>query len=108
MFYGEGDLKRTIQIGTLCGWDSDNPTATWGGLLGFLLGKHGVETAFGRSFADQFNIHATRKGFPNQGIDTFGAMAERGLRIVDGVVTRELQGEIDPATDTWVVPQAAP
>ena len=34
LFYGEGSYKRTVQIGTLTGWDSDNPTATWGGLLG--------------------------------------------------------------------------
>ena len=33
LFYGGGDLKRTIQIGSLAGWDSDTPTATWGGLL---------------------------------------------------------------------------
>jgi hypothetical protein len=46
LFYGEGDFKRTIQIGTLCGWDSDNPTATWGGLLGFMLGREGVEKQF--------------------------------------------------------------
>ena len=42
LFYGGGDLKRTIQIGTLAGWDSDNPTATWGGLLGFILGKEKI------------------------------------------------------------------
>ena len=39
LLYGEGDLKKTIQIGALAGWDSDNPTATWGGLLGFMKGK---------------------------------------------------------------------
>ena len=49
LFYGEGDIKRTVQIGTLAGWDSDNPTATWGGLLGFMLGKQGVETAFNKT-----------------------------------------------------------
>jgi hypothetical protein len=46
LFYGEGDIVRTIQIGTLAGWDSDNPTATWGGLLGFMIGKSGIEKAF--------------------------------------------------------------
>ena len=43
LFYGAGDILRTIKIGALCGWDSDNPTATWGGLLGFMLGKKGIE-----------------------------------------------------------------
>ena len=32
------------------GWDSDNPTATWGGLLGFIIGKDGVEKAFDKIF----------------------------------------------------------
>lgn len=36
LLYGEGDYKKTIRIGTLAGWDSNNPTATWGGLLGLL------------------------------------------------------------------------
>ena len=30
LLYGETDYRRTIQIGTLSGWDSDNPTATHG------------------------------------------------------------------------------
>ncbi|MEO0529287.1 MAG: ADP-ribosylglycohydrolase family protein [Planctomycetota bacterium] len=47
LYYGAGDLKETIKIGTLAGWDSDNPTATWGGLLGFLHGRQAVEEAFG-------------------------------------------------------------
>jgi hypothetical protein len=54
LFYGQGDLKETIKIGVLAGWDSDNPTATWGGMLGFMLGKTGVENAFGRKFSNKF------------------------------------------------------
>ena len=71
LFFGEGDLKETIKIGTLSGWDSDNPTSTWGGLIGFMIGKSGVEKAFKREFSNKFNIHRTRQNFPNEGIDTF-------------------------------------
>ena len=78
LLYGEGDIKETIKIGALAGWDSDNPTATWGGLLGFMLGKQGVEEAFDRKFADNFNIHRTRIGFPDNGLDNFERMAARG------------------------------
>ena len=46
LFYGEGDFKKTIRIGTLSGWDSDNPTATWGGLLGLLYGHKALEKIF--------------------------------------------------------------
>jgi hypothetical protein len=86
LFYGEGDLKKTIKIGTLCGWDSDNPTATWGGLLGFMLGREGVETAFGQKLSDKFWIHRTRQGFPNDGMDDFPAMARRGAEVMELVM----------------------
>ena len=70
LFFGEGDLKETIKIGTLSGWDSDNPTSTWGGLIGFMIGKSGVEKAFKREFSNKFNIHRTRQNFPNDGNDS--------------------------------------
>lgn len=104
LFYGEGDLIETIKIGALAGWDSDNPTATWGGLLGFILGKEGIEKAFGRTFADQFNIHRTRKGFPNNGIDNFSNMSNNGVFIIDRVIQEEMKGGIDLKKDVWYVP----
>ena len=82
LLYGEGDLKKTIQIGALAGWDSDNPTATWGGLLGFMKGKKEVEKIFGRKLSSLFNIHRTRKGFSNKGIDNFKNMAFKGLSLI--------------------------
>ncbi len=105
LLYGEGDLKETIKIGTLCGWDSDNPTATWGGLLGFMLGKEGVEKVFDTTFADKFNIHRTRKGFKNNGIDTFDKMAAKGVAIVDRVVQEKMNGTIKD--DRWIFPKTA-
>ncbi|MDF1695351.1 MAG: ADP-ribosylglycohydrolase family protein [Saprospiraceae bacterium] len=104
LFYGEGDLIETIKIGTLTGWDSDNPTATWGGLLGFMLGKEGIEKTFGRTFSNRFNIHRTRKNFPNNGIDTFEKMAEQGVAIVDRVVLDEMDGAIDSVRNVWKIP----
>ncbi len=106
LFYGEGSLVETIKIAVLTGWDSDNPAATWGGLLGFMLGKDGVEAAFGRTFADRFHIHRTRQGFPNDGYDTFENMAATGLGIVDRVVVEEMGGRVDRGADVWYVPQS--
>lgn len=105
LLYGEGDLKETIKIGALCGWDSDNPTATWGGLLGFMLGKDGVEKAFNRKFADKFNIHRTRVGFPNNGIDDFNSMAEKGIFVIDRAVQEQMNGGIDLKKDVWYIPK---
>lgn len=104
LFYGEGDLKETIKIGALTGWDSDNPTATWGGLLGFMYGKNAIEEAFGQTFSNRFNIHRTRKNFPNNGIDTFENMADDGVAIVDKVVIQLMGGRIDIEQDRWVIP----
>ena len=107
LFYGEGDIVETIKIGALAGWDSDNPTATWGGLLGFMLGKEGVERAFGRTFSNRFNIHRTRQNFPDNGLDTFEAMARRGVAITERVIEKEMNGEIDSVSNQWYIPYEA-
>lgn len=102
LFYGKGDLKETIKIGTLAGWDSDNPTATWGGMLGFMIGKKGIEEAFGTNLSGQFNIHRTRQNFPNNGIDNFDHMADVGVSITDNVVINHLGGKIEEGN--YIIP----
>jgi len=104
LFYGEGDIKETLKIGALTGWDSDNPTATWAGLLGFMLGKKGIEKTFNRKFSNKFNIHRTRKNFLNDGIDTFDNMAQKGIYIIDCVVKEGLGGGIDQDKNVWYIP----
>lgn len=106
LFYGEGDLKETIKIGVLAGWDSDNPTATWAGLLGFMLGKEGIQQAFERTFADQYNIHRTRQNFPNGGMDSFENMAEKGVFIIDRAVQEQMNGGIDLEDNVWYIPES--
>ncbi len=105
LFYGGGDLKETIKIGTLAGWDSDNPTATWGGLIGFMIGKKGVEKAFNRKFSNRFDIHRTRVGFDHGGVDNFENMAMKGIHIIDRVVQEEMKGGIDLKENVWYIPQ---
>ncbi len=103
LFYGEGNLKATIKIGALAGWDSDNPTATWAGLLGFMYGKKGIEAAFGRKFAERFHIHRTRRNFTH-GVDHFDRMAEQGCSIVDRVVQELMGGKLNSQQQEWVLP----
>lgn len=105
LFYGEGDLKETIKIAALAGWDSDNPTATWGGLLGFMMGRKAVEQAFNQSFSNRFDIHRTRVGFEPPGIDNFEAMAQKGIGIIDRVVQEEMKGGVDVKKNLWYIPQ---
>src|SRR5690606_19354840 len=86
LLYGEGDLRRTIQIGTLSGWDSDNGTATMGGVLGLMLGSDAVEAAFPEyTLSDRYDAWRTRDDLPDYlpadaaAQDTFTMMAGRML-----------------------------
>ena len=82
----------------------DNPTATWGGLIGFMMGVNAIEEAFGTELSNEFHIHRTRQNFPNNGIDTFENMAENGLKIVDSVVLNEMNGSINQNRNYWIIP----
>ncbi|MFW6371610.1 MAG: ADP-ribosylglycohydrolase family protein [Bacteroidota bacterium] len=107
LFYGEGDFIETVKIGTLAGWDSDNPTATWAGLIGFMIGKEGIEATFNRTFSNRFNIHRTRVGFENNGIDSFDNMALKGIWIIDRVVQEEMNGGVNLEQNQWAIPNPA-
>lgn len=103
LFFGEGDWQETVKIAVLAGWDSDNPAATWGGLLGFMEGQQGIERIFGRKFSERYNIHRTRTGFPvPNGVDTFVDMSATGLQIVDRAVAEEMGGRV--TEDAWLIP----
>jgi len=42
MLYGKGDLARTIEIATMCGWDTDCNAGNVGTILGVLNGYNGL------------------------------------------------------------------
>lgn len=115
LLYGECDLPRTIQIGTLSGWDSDNGTATMGGLLGFLLGESGVRAAFAPApLSERYWITRTRDNLPDlvappgDGIeDTFTLMAERMIPVCRRAIV-ESGGLVDANSNTWLVAPAPP
>ena len=102
--YGEGDIKETIKIEGLTGWDSDNPTATWGALIGFMIGKEAVEKAFGMKLSNLYHIHRTRQNFPNNGMDTFDILEAVGVKIIDRIVQDKMGGGIDLEKDVWYIP----
>lgn len=120
LLYGQGDYKRTVQICTLWGWDSDNATATLGGLLGFMLGPSpttGLSAQFpGTAFSDRFNIDRTRDAMPDylpldpDAQDTLTGMAGRMLPIVQQQILAA--GGVDvPGLSTghaWILPPALP
>lgn len=111
LLYGQGDYKRTVQIGTLSGWDSDNATATMGGLLGLMLGYEGVKAQFpGQAFfSDRYWIDRTRNNLPDYlpadpgADDTLRGMAERMRPLVERAILAA-GGRVDEQADAWVLP----
>jgi hypothetical protein len=102
LFFGEGNFKKTIRIGCMSGWDSDNPTSTWGGLLGFIYGHNTLQQHFNKTnFSDLYHIARTRYNMPKP-IDNFSDMASRGIQIIDKVVVEEMKGGLD--SNSWVIP----
>ncbi len=86
LLYGEGDLRQTIRIGALSGWDSDNGTATMGGLLGVMLGTDGIRRQFpGVAISNGYRMR-TRSGF-EPGDVTFDAIALQMAPLLDIVVS---------------------
>ena len=99
-FYGRGDLKETIKIATLSGWDADNPASTWGGLLGFIHGRVQIEKIFNKNISTSYDIHRTRQNFKNNGLDDFKNMSIKGVQIIDNVV-KKTGGMIDLKNGKW-------
>ena len=64
-----------------------------------------IEKRFNRNFSNKYNIHRTRRNFPNNGIDTFDNMALQGLYIIDKIVQSELNGGINKSKNIWYIPQ---
>lgn len=108
LLYSEGDIKKAIRVGTLSGWDSDNGTATMGGLFGLMLGRQGVVSAFNNTVSeDRFWVERTRDNLPDYvpgeaGVeDTLAGLSARMLAIVDRSVASA--GGIVGAT-SWLLP----
>jgi hypothetical protein len=106
--YGEGDFRRTVQIGTLSGWDSDNGTATIGGLLGLMQGYDALIAQFPDvEMSDRYRIHRTRPTMPDylpedrHAQDTFTLMADRMLPLVEQAIL-ESGGSVED--DLWTLP----
>lgn len=113
LLYGRMDLPRTIRIGTLTGWDSDNGTATMGGLLGLVLGYDQVVAAFApwptptQLPSDRYWASRTRDNLPDRlplespADDTLTMMADRCMAITERMILDA--GGLASATH-WLLP----
>lgn len=108
LIYGGGDFKRTVQIGTLSGWDADNPTATLGGLLGLLNGEPWVRDAFpAQTISSLYWATTTRDNLPDwtptePGEDRFDLLAERMIPMIERTIL-DAGGLVDPSRGVWLL-----
>ncbi|TDE08622.1 ADP-ribosylglycohydrolase family protein [Jiangella asiatica] len=108
LLYGNGDYQRTVQIGTMSGWDSDNATATLGGLIGLLRGTEYIRAQFPDvELSDRYHAFRTRDRLPDHlpgdpaAEDTLTAMAERMIPLVERAI-EDAGGSVDGGQ--WRVP----
>jgi len=108
LLYGQMDFRRTVQIGTLSGWDSDNGTATMGGLIGLVQGPAFNKAGYGWGvLSDRYWISRTRQNLPDytpadpQAEDTFTLMAARMMPIADREIV-SAGGQVDAGR--WLLP----
>lgn len=53
LLYGEGDFSRTIEIGNMCGWDTDCNVGNLGAIMGVAVGLGGIESRWRIAMADE-------------------------------------------------------
>lgn len=54
LLYGEGTLSRTVEIATMCGWDTDCNAGNVGTIMGVACGLEGIEEKYRRPINDFF------------------------------------------------------
>lgn len=114
LLYGHGDYRRTIQIGTLAGWDCDNQPATMGGLLGLMQGYDHIAGQFpGQVISDRFSTRGTRDNLPDYlpndpaAEDSLTLLSARMAGITERIIARN-GGVVIPQRGVWVLPPSVP
>ena len=52
MMYGKGDFNRTVEIATMCGWDTDCNAGNVGTVLGVACGLEGIADKYRKPIND--------------------------------------------------------
>lgn len=64
LLYGEGDVSRTIEIATACGWDTDCNAGNVGSIVGTLANIEGIEEKYRKPIND-FIVTSSVSGYLN-------------------------------------------
>ncbi|RJE85149.1 ADP-ribosylglycohydrolase family protein [Paenibacillus sp. 1011MAR3C5] len=64
MLYGEGDFARTVEIASMCGWDTDCNAGNVGTILGVMAGLEGIPAHYRKPIND-FIVASSVSGYLN-------------------------------------------
>ena len=110
LLYGEGDFQRTVKIGTLSGWDSDNGTSSMAGVIGLMIGYDALIAQFPeQDISDRYHILRTRDDMPDylpddkEAEDTFFAMSERMIPLIEQSIVMA-GGSVEDGNWTLITP----
>lgn len=85
MLYGEGDLSRTVEIATMCGWDTDCNAGNVGTILGVYQGLGGIPAHY-REPINDFIVLSGISGYLNiLDVPTYAKFLYQVSRITRGL-----------------------
>ncbi|TKC16805.1 ADP-ribosylglycohydrolase family protein [Robertmurraya kyonggiensis] len=86
LYYGKGDLARTIEIATACGWDTDCNAGNVGSIVGTMVGIEGIPEKYREPINDTI-VTSSVSGYLNiLDIPTFvKSLALLGYRLAEEV-----------------------
>ncbi|MEM7028836.1 MAG: ADP-ribosylglycohydrolase family protein [Chloroflexota bacterium] len=98
LLYGEGDMLKTMTIGSLAGWDADNNVTTGAGLLGIISGYEGLPDEI-RNASDRYYNEDVTGDLPQY--QTVAEIAKRTQALAEAAI-EAAGGQIEDGT--YVIP----
>ncbi|MCU6711616.1 ADP-ribosylglycohydrolase family protein [Paenibacillus sp. J5C_2022] len=97
MLYGAGDFARTVEIASMCGWDTDCNAGNVGTILGVYGGLAGIPDHYRKPIND-FIVASSVSGYLNVvDFPTFAKeLALLGYRLSGAAAPDELAGRVKP------------
>lgn len=92
MMYGEGSLSRTVEIATMCGWDTDCNAGNVGTIMGVYEGMEGLECHYRDPINDGIILSGISGYLNILDVPTYAKeIARHGYRLAGETVPKELE-----------------
>ena len=85
MLYGAGDFCRTIEIATMCGWDTDCNAGNVGTILGVYCGLEGIPDHYRRPMNDFIVLSGISGYLNNLDVPTYAKFLYQLARVTHGL-----------------------